>query len=406
MSHNLELSQVKRSILIVGKTGAGKSKFLNELIGKRIFKSSASIQSCTTQIECSDWNLIKCKFVYNSKIHELPFELMAYDTPGIADSQGRSKEFLNLIAETIKEEPLNLLIILVGYGKLDTGLQNNLEILRECLNDLSQSTSMLIVNKVPTEKYLERKRKQGEKVADRNVMLEEIFEKLSDALGKEFKFKAFLENDDSDDDINKEKYDSIRQIIYSCSSNLNVSNVRTWNEIVEFYLKEINFDQETQDQLTKLIEELNDQLDKVEWDIADVKYPILISGYIQEINLTNSISKFDCKITQEEYFNRLRNSQRGISKVTTLAIAEINSKFALGQSFGQSFLKGLGTQGIITIEIKLKNLSARRQELKKELEKCQSSVETQKAMVEGKKLKLARLEQTLVNANQNTQDLF
>jgi predicted GTPase len=52
---------------------------------------------------------------------ETCFQLTAFDTPGIGDSQGRSKQFLNEIAQTIKTTPLNLIIILVEYGKLDVG---------------------------------------------------------------------------------------------------------------------------------------------------------------------------------------------------------------------------------------------------------------------------------------------
>ena len=65
----------------------------------------------------------------------ISFELNAIDNPGIADSKGRSKQFLNEIAQTIKTTPLNLIIVLVEYGRMDTGLSSNLEVLRECLND-------------------------------------------------------------------------------------------------------------------------------------------------------------------------------------------------------------------------------------------------------------------------------
>ena len=51
----------------------------------------------------------------------------------------------------------------------------NLEELRECLNGMSQSKYMLIINKVPTEKSLERWRKKGEHWRERIEVLEEYF---------------------------------------------------------------------------------------------------------------------------------------------------------------------------------------------------------------------------------------
>ena len=127
----------KRSVLVVGKMDAGKSKLLNDLLGKSLFKSSAGTTSCTHEVKQSDWQQINVrKSVGNWNIS---FELNAIDTPGIADSQGRSKQFLNEIAQTIKTTPLNLIIVLVEYGRMDTGLSSNLEVLRECLNGMSQS---------------------------------------------------------------------------------------------------------------------------------------------------------------------------------------------------------------------------------------------------------------------------
>ena len=146
---------LERNIIAVGKTGAGKSKLLNALQDAKKFESSADGPSCTDKIT-QNLATINLKFGTEKSDEIISIELNAYDTPGIADSEGRSERFLNDIAEKIKTTPLNLLIIVVEYGRHDTSFYNNLEILRECLNGLSQSSSMLIVNKVPTERVLAR----------------------------------------------------------------------------------------------------------------------------------------------------------------------------------------------------------------------------------------------------------
>jgi hypothetical protein len=53
---------------------------------------------------------------------------------------------------------------------------------------MSQSSSMLIVNKVPAEKYLERKRKQGEQYRYRNEEMQTTFDEFSKALNISFKY--------------------------------------------------------------------------------------------------------------------------------------------------------------------------------------------------------------------------
>jgi hypothetical protein len=49
------------------------------------------------------------------------------------------------------------------------------------------------------------------------------------------KYPCDREYDPYEEEINKEKYNLIRQVIFSCSSLLNAAKVRVWNEIVDFY---------------------------------------------------------------------------------------------------------------------------------------------------------------------------
>ena len=67
---NPEINLEKRSIIVVGKTGAGKSKLLNELLGdNRIFKSQTGIESCTDKVECSEWRVVKSKIDIDFRKH-------------------------------------------------------------------------------------------------------------------------------------------------------------------------------------------------------------------------------------------------------------------------------------------------------------------------------------------------
>ena len=61
-------------------------------------------------------------------------------------------QFLNKKGQIIKRASFNLLIVLgLGYGRYDRCVQNNLDVLRECLNCFFTIIhNALIVNKVPT----------------------------------------------------------------------------------------------------------------------------------------------------------------------------------------------------------------------------------------------------------------
>jgi predicted GTPase len=89
-----------RSIIVVGKTGAGKSSLLNKLICKDHFKTSDDIESCTEEVKSLS-SRVKARIYVNrdrSNVREIPYNLTVFDTPGIGDIRGRSKRFLNEIA--------------------------------------------------------------------------------------------------------------------------------------------------------------------------------------------------------------------------------------------------------------------------------------------------------------------
>ena len=180
----------------------------------------------------------------------------------------------------------------------------------------------------------------------------------------------------------------IRQVILSCSSYLNVSHVRTWNEIVAFYLNEISFDQAINEQITRISEETKDKLAKIEWDMAEIICPILLSQNGDKLELMDIVSKYACQITKEEYLSR-----------------ESQSKYSSDIKFIFSLKQDL----IFSLKIKddfqrfLSKLDVQRHKSLQMIEKCRESIEAKRLKVIEKKAKLTRLENALVNPHQINQ---
>lgn len=209
------LKEIQRSVIILGKTGAGKSQFLNQLLDTKAFIASPSVESVTSQIQCAQKE-VKLITKSSPETSSVTYKLKCYDTPGIGDSKGRSKEIIKMIENSLKTNNFDKIIILIEYGRLDTCLYNYIDVLRDFFTrDLVDSFRiMLIINKVPTQKLLDSKRKRGEQVADRDKELVEIFYRISKAFGYEFKYELFLENDECDEEINEKKFNDIRRIIF------------------------------------------------------------------------------------------------------------------------------------------------------------------------------------------------
>jgi predicted GTPase len=100
----------EKKVLLIGGTGAGKSYIGNIILGEIKFKSSASGQSVTDNIEV------------NRKLITLPqhageLVLHVIDTPGIGDTQGKSVQYLDSIIQYIRNNTINMIIIVLAKGK-------------------------------------------------------------------------------------------------------------------------------------------------------------------------------------------------------------------------------------------------------------------------------------------------
>ena len=93
------------------------------------------------------------------------------------------------------------------------------------------------------------------------------------------KYPNDREYDPYEEETNKEKYNLIRQVIFSCSSLLYAARVRIcdffqlWTSILEIFL--VWSETELQEKHEAIKPEIKDQRNKIEFYIAEIKYPFL-----------------------------------------------------------------------------------------------------------------------------------
>lgn len=258
----------KRNIIAIGKTGFGKSFILSRLLGqtdddtKPIFVSKNETDSCTDKIDKESRQV-------NTLNGEL-FELTAYDTPGIADSKGRTRQFLDEIMTTIKTTELHKILIFTKYGRFDSNLQNNFNVLNMCLNGLNTSNCILVINEIPKEKKFKKENPDGNLQSE----IGELQVKISQALHTTFAFTFAIESTDEPDEsvMFKNQINAMRTVIFHTTQPFINKQCKTWSEIITVYTNDIsrirNSENERKNALKLELDNMRDSKTKFEVDIV------------------------------------------------------------------------------------------------------------------------------------------
>ena len=90
-------------VMVIGKTGTGKSTLLNGVLGAQLFEEGEDFEPQTLQLECK-------------KVTKAGVDIVAFDTPGLQDGLGNEKQYL----AQMKAECTNIHLILYCVSMLET----------------------------------------------------------------------------------------------------------------------------------------------------------------------------------------------------------------------------------------------------------------------------------------------
>ncbi|KAI8077792.1 uncharacterized protein BX664DRAFT_270503 [Halteromyces radiatus] len=90
------------SIMVLGKTGDGKSSLLNDILGHQVFKQKASVKSQTQQVlEHQGFWAPLDPYLHGKQTFGC--HVRVFDTPGFGDSLQRDNQFIPMIKKHIMD---------------------------------------------------------------------------------------------------------------------------------------------------------------------------------------------------------------------------------------------------------------------------------------------------------------
>ena len=228
----------KWNIIILGKTGCGKSSFLNAIIknfgtaNDKLLKTSDGTDGCTADLE-------PVNIFYKNK------HLCFYDSPGLDDgNENQNTQFINLLREEGKNpgDRINSILICINAQnpRFDAGLKNTIIEIMNCypLNNFWNHV-IIIKTHVTKDKYkkpgnIEQAIRKNEQV--NNAMRERNI--ISPNEIKEFYFDSVNDDDDSvntNDNIKNELEKLFKKIIETKPIYKNIRIIKEKNEDVDSY---------------------------------------------------------------------------------------------------------------------------------------------------------------------------
>ena len=291
-------------VIIVGATGVGKSYLLNRLLKKNAFEFGSNSQSITKNISFDVANLE----MDNGKT----MSLRAYDTPGITDNK-MAQSYIDDIITKIKHENFHQLIIVIQYSRASVDFYNSLEVLERCLNGVTDSSVMLIINRIPNKVQLNKAARENP-----SFDLENELEKLKGEINRIFKFQFSAifnvceETTEQEEEDNELTFKRIKSLIYH-SRPFTFSCAKTWSELVNLMHRshettqgqiELNtqFKNNLRDSIEKLSSSINSKIDLVKWlNRGDylVKGIGIVASFVDRLEILSSLISLGSKSLKE-----------------------------------------------------------------------------------------------------------
>ncbi|SAM03025.1 hypothetical protein [Absidia glauca] len=128
------------AMMVLGKTGDGKSSLLNDILGHEVFKQKASVKSQTKDVVEKEGFWAPLHPYLHGK-QAFGCNVRVYDTPGFGDSMHRDGQFLTMIQHRIQQSPIHCFLLVFKVTTNEDHIFKTLDILQSLFHHFASSSS-------------------------------------------------------------------------------------------------------------------------------------------------------------------------------------------------------------------------------------------------------------------------
>ena len=227
----------RRNVLVIGKTGAGKSTVANKIIGENVFTTSGSVQSSTSGNSYHDVAVVDER---NGKYYSIRIiDTIGFEDTGTTTSNEEIIKSVKRYFQTHTPEGIHLIIFVFRKGRFTQEEKKVFEFITEKFGASIKPLSALVIT------HCDNETDEAREEIISNFQENPLTRGIANLMGKGIYAVGFADLENSlpllhpvYQELSDKYVTTLRRLIYSCETiylTEEIANEFFWRKVLELY---------------------------------------------------------------------------------------------------------------------------------------------------------------------------